>query len=173
MILENRIERSMHIFLRNVIPHSLIEEALQLYDENNQSDNKKFSEYRIGDSNIPFALTKFLHEVIVEEVAKKWVFTKYKFINLRIRKFSTGSFQKRHVDFFAVPLNHIYLNFYITLNDNFEGGEIILENEDRSKIAFEVTKGYGLLFESTSYREVFPITSGERFSLIGQFIGKL
>jgi len=162
----------VYILLKNIISPRLISDALSLYDEHYRVGhiNKQVFEYKMDGSKLPFHFEEFFHHTVVQEARTKWDFKRYKFTNVKIRKYPTGTFYERHIDFHQTEPNKIYLSFSITLNTHFEGGEFGLEDDGRPRQIFNIKKGDGILFDATNYHEVLPITYGERMSLIGHFI---
>jgi PKHD-type hydroxylase len=64
---------------------------------------------------------------------------------------------------------HRQLSFSILLNEDFEGGEFVMENDVVIPLN---TKGTMLLFPSTRPHKVNPVTQGTRYSLVGWCCGE-
>ena len=82
-----------------------------------------------------------------------------------------GGFYKKHVDQFKQQ-KHRQVSAIIYLNDNFEGGELVLySKDDKNKIEKTIVPKKGqlvLFFSKTIYHEVLKC-SGERISLTTWF----
>lgn len=52
------------------------------------------------------------------------------------------------------------------LNDDYSGGELILEDQPEDKVAFKPTPGTLIYFTEDVFHEVLPITNGIRYNIV-------
>ena len=75
-----------------------------------------------------------------------------------------GGKHTRHIDF--IPSSDTRWLVILMLNDDFEGGELIVNNKVVPK-----EKGMAILFDGSLFHEVTPVLSGERF-VVAEVVGK-
>ena len=115
------------------------------------------------DHTTPFRdriVLKYKNDQIIEKLNSMITFFNFKNIdNMEIVKWPEGSVLAPHYD------DGDFLTFIIILNDDFEGGESVIEN-----IEIKPKLGDLIIFSNGLYlHEVKKITKGERFVLIAWY----
>jgi len=111
----------------------------------------------------------------------KWNFEISSAESYQISKYEVGDFHKQHIDSMGTEGEKMILptkknlhnkvrklSMIMPLNDNFEGGDLILYNSGH----IEQKKGWITFFPSYLLHEITPVTKGTRYSLSMWFLGK-
>jgi len=103
------------------------------------------------------------------------------FESIQYTKYLKGGFYRKHSDYiygqvlnseqtFCIPLVR-KLSLTVMLNDDYEGGDLILHHDGRSGIPIDKKRGRIIFFPSDIVHEVTTVTSGERNSLVIWVLG--
>jgi len=158
-----------------------------LRTEENNGIIKEFSDYRTS-------LTSF----ISASVEHLWLFEKLNaviesinnnifrydlagFDNIQYTKYPKDGYYNKHTDYIygqilnseqihCIPLVR-KLSLSVMLNDDYEGGDLVLHYDGRSGVPMEKKRGRIIFFASDIVHEVTPVTSGERNSLVIWVLG--
>jgi len=158
----------MYIQLKNIITDDMIKKFIAIYKRRSDKGNinKKVLEFRTNwDTSVDTLVKNYLNSQVIPLAKETWNFKNFHYTNIKIREYPTGSFYEPHVDFHHPQPSNIYLSFSIILNNEFQGGELVLGNQK-----FDNGKYNGMLFDATQTHEVLPIKSGARMALIGHLI---
>lgn len=116
---------------------------------------------------------KYGFRIIYHHLESKWIFKRmfeylYEQTGIEVKKpldelyihnYTKGDYFLRHSD-----VSTKIWNIGVCLNDQYEGGDFILYNPE---VVLPKAPGTIYAFESQREHEVLPITSGERWSIIG------
>ena len=93
------------------------------------------------------------------------------YTHFRINCYETGGFMKEHIDNIhhshGQKTGYPHLTSLIFLNDDYEGGDLILYDGGTMK----QNKGSMVFFPSYLHHKVSPVTKGTRYSLVMWFLG--
>lgn len=62
-----------------------------------------------------------------------------------------------------------YFSIVIQLNDEFEGGDLIVKNENGQELIIPKSKGSITIFPSFFWHKVTPVTNGKRYTLVSWY----
>tara|TARA_R100000315_G_scaffold58701_1_gene33974 strand:+ start:467 stop:1117 length:651 start_codon:yes stop_codon:yes gene_type:complete len=85
-------------------------------------------------------------------------------------EYGVGDYYNKHVDSFKATPKHkntfFDYGFSLCLNDDYEGGEFVLEN-DVGEMIYDIKKGQILIFPIIYPHKITKVTSGSRKAMIG------
>lgn len=104
-------------------------------------------------------------------------FDLYGFSEIQYTTYKPGNYYDWHVDTFMGPKNKPdpirKLSATIALNDNYEGGQFQFYNGEYPPDIPEIKKGSIIVFPSTSWHRITPVTKDTRISLVAWLTGPL
>jgi len=145
-----------------LIPTSTKANGNLLYNKNGVKAS--FDEYKIYDNKTNSWFLDIIKKFIYESVNLK---TNELNLDSNILSYTIGDRFSKHVDLSPNDINPRIYTFGALLNDEFEGGELLVyENIDNQILTLNKLVGNCYIFESTIEHEVKEITNGIRNSLI-------
>ncbi len=134
----------------NFLDNKTCDELVNYFNDNTQ-DTKKYRDTYI---------LKYTYEPILKKLCKNITFFNFKNVdNMEIVLWPKGSFMDPHYD------EGDYLSFIVYLNDNYKGGETIINN-----ITIKPKKGSIVIFSNGSYlHNVNKVIDKERYTLIAWY----
>lgn len=134
----------------NFLEHKKCDELINYFNQNTQSVQKYRDTY----------ILKYIYKPILDKLCKNIKFYDFKNVdNMEIVLWPKDSFMKPHYD------EGDYLSFIVYLNDNYEGGETVINN-----IKIKPKKGSIVIFSNGLYlHNVNKIKNNERYTLIAWY----
>ena len=134
----------------NFLDNKTCDELVNYFNNNTQNTKKYRNTY----------ILKYTYKPILEKLCKNITFFNFKNVdNMEIVLWPKGSFMDPHYD------EGDYLSFIVYLNDNYKGGETIIND-----ISIKPKKGSIVIFSNGSYlHNVNKVIDKERYTLIAWY----
>ena len=159
----------------------------QVEDILSKFNNKKFvdgkntqnlsSVYDIKENKeilINSKVDEYIANLLKENTLIKKVYSPTKVKNRIYNNYTTDDFYDYHIDSFQSSDSKMLYNygFTISLSDDFEGGEFVLQTE-AGEVGYKVGKGEIVIFPIIYPHKVSKVTAGCRKNIIGWFESKI
>ena len=117
---------------------------------------------------------EYIANLLKENTLIKKVYSPTKVKNRIYNNYTTDDFYDYHIDSFQSSDSKMLYNygFTISLSDDFEGGEFVLQTE-AGEIGYKVNKGEVVIFPIIYPHKVTKVTKGCRQNIIGWFESKV
>ena len=117
---------------------------------------------------------EYIANLLKENTLIKKVYSPTKVKNRIYNNYTTNDFYDYHIDSFQSSDSKMLYNygFTISLSDDFEGGEFVLQTE-AGEVGYKVGKGEIVIFPIIYPHKVSKVTAGCRKNIIGWFESKI
>lgn len=131
-----------------------------------KSDNLKARKCKVAFTKLE--KFGFLKKRILDEISMVHTIDGFEIdddIDFQFTKYEMGGYYDWHTDNGNHPDAKRYLSVVILLNDNYDGGDLIL-NSNQKDIIIPKVLGNLVVFDSNKLHKVTPVISGVRYSLV-------
>tara|TARA_Y100000004_G_scaffold152124_1_gene175157 strand:- start:1692 stop:2351 length:660 start_codon:yes stop_codon:yes gene_type:complete len=158
-----------------------VEDILAKFNNKKFVDGKKTQQlsqlYNIKENKetiINSKVDEYIINLFKEKTAINKIYAPIKIKNRIYNNYNTNDFYDYHIDSFQSSDSKMLYNygFTISLSDDFEGGEFVLQTE-AGEVGYKVNKGEVVIFPIIYPHKVTPVTKGCRQNIIGWFESKV
>ena len=158
-----------------------VEDILAKFNNKKFVDGKKTQQlsqlYNIKENKetlINSKVDEYIINLFKEKTAINKIYAPTKIKNRIYNNYNTNDFYDYHIDSFQSSDSKMLYNygFTISLSDDFEGGEFVLQTE-AGEVGYKVNKGEVVIFPIIYPHKVTPVTKGCRQNIIGWFESKV
>ena len=159
-----------------------LRQVLSLFDAGKYVDGSitgpKEKEYKDNTQQQDIELNKMVNSAIAKVMKESHISDLHPFNKVSpcyMLKYEVGQHYADHVDFWNMWGNRTDYTAVITLNDDYEGGDLEIDSEDHywTEHPRKVRQGLGsvCVFPSDTYHRVTKVTKGTRYSLVVWVMG--